>query len=152
MCAVAACCLLIWWSCFFISRWCSGKKSTCQCRRHKKCGFDPWAEKSSWRRKWQPSPVSLPGKSHWQSSSVGCSPQSMVSRVRHDWAQACHYDFLYSKHKCIGFTCWRYLLSLCHQSLTFFIGQKFLIFESSAYSIVSEFCLQRSFHAFRSWR
>ena len=28
----------------------------------------------SWRRKWQPTPVSLPGKSHGQRSLVGCSP------------------------------------------------------------------------------
>ena len=27
-----------------------------------------------WRRKWQPTPVSLPGKSHGQWSLVGCSP------------------------------------------------------------------------------
>ena len=27
-----------------------------------------------WRRKWQPTPVSLPGKSHGQRSHVGCSP------------------------------------------------------------------------------
>ena len=23
----------------------SGKESTCQCRRHKRCGFDPWFKK-----------------------------------------------------------------------------------------------------------
>ena len=28
----------------------------------------------SWRRKWQPTPVSLSGKSHEQRSLVGCSP------------------------------------------------------------------------------
>ena len=27
-----------------------------------------------WRRKWQPSPVFLPGESHGQRSLVGCSP------------------------------------------------------------------------------
>ena len=31
-------------------------------------------EYSPWRRKWQPTPVSLPGKSHGQRSLVGCSP------------------------------------------------------------------------------
>ena len=36
----------------------SGKESTCQCRRH---GFDPWVGKILWRRKWQPTPVFLPG-------------------------------------------------------------------------------------------
>ena len=29
---------------------------------------------SPWRRKWQPTPVSLPGKSHGQRKLVGCSP------------------------------------------------------------------------------
>ena len=37
-------------------------KSVClQCR---KPGFDPWFRKIPWRRKWQPTPVFLPGKSH----------------------------------------------------------------------------------------
>ena len=40
--------------------WCSGKESACQCRRR---GFDPWVGKIPWRRKWQPNPVFLPGKS-----------------------------------------------------------------------------------------
>ena len=42
----------------------SGKEVACQCRRHKRHGFDPWVGKISWRRKWQPTPVSLLGKSH----------------------------------------------------------------------------------------
>ena len=37
-------------------------------------GFDPWVRKISWRRKWQPTPVSLPGKCHGQRSLVGYSP------------------------------------------------------------------------------
>ena len=28
----------------------SGKEPTCQCRRHKGCGFDPWVGKIPWRR------------------------------------------------------------------------------------------------------
>ena len=36
--------------------------------------FDPLVRKIPWRRKWQPIPVSLPGKSHGQRSLVGCSP------------------------------------------------------------------------------
>ena len=31
-------------------------------------------KKIAWRRKWQPTPVSLPGKSHGQRSLVDCSP------------------------------------------------------------------------------
>ena len=48
-----------------------GKESACQCRRPR---FDPWVGKIPWRRKWQPTPVSLPGESHGQRSLVGCSP------------------------------------------------------------------------------
>ena len=33
----------------------------------KRRGFDPWVGKIPWRRKWQPTPVFLPGKSHRQS-------------------------------------------------------------------------------------
>ena len=35
-------------------------------------GFDPRVGKISWRRKWQPTPVLLPGKSHGRRSLVGC--------------------------------------------------------------------------------
>ena len=36
-------------------------------------GFDPWVGKIPWRRKWQPTPVFLPGKSHGQRNMVGYS-------------------------------------------------------------------------------
>ena len=57
-----------------LPRWCSGKESTCQCRRCKRCGFDPWIKKTAWSRKWQSTPVFLPGKSHGQRSLAGYSP------------------------------------------------------------------------------
>jgi len=43
----------------------SGKESACQCRKCKRHGFHPWVTKIPWRRKWQPTPVFLPGKSPW---------------------------------------------------------------------------------------
>ena len=46
----------------------SGKEPDCQCRRHKRCGFDPCIRKVPWRRKWQPTPISLPGKPRGQRS------------------------------------------------------------------------------------
>ena len=52
----------------------SGKELACQCRRHKRCGFDPWIRKTPWRRAWQHTPVFLPGESHGQRSLVGYSP------------------------------------------------------------------------------
>ena len=37
-----------------------------------------------WRRKWQPTPVILPGESHGQRSLVGYSPRGLYG-VGHDW-------------------------------------------------------------------
>ena len=51
-----------------LPRWLSSKESACQCKRPK---FDPWIRKVPWRRKWQPTPVFLPRKSHGQGSLVG---------------------------------------------------------------------------------
>ena len=53
------------------SQKCNVKQSTSQCRR---CGFEFSVGKISWRRKWQPTPVLLPGKSHGQRSLAGYSP------------------------------------------------------------------------------
>ena len=54
-----------------LHRWLSGKESTCQCRRLR---FNPWVGKIPWRRKWQPTLIFLPGKSHEPRSLVGYSP------------------------------------------------------------------------------
>ena len=75
--------------------WFNGKESTCRCRR---LGFSPWVRKTPWRRKWLPTPVFLPGKSHGQRSLVGYSLRG-CKRVRcylatkqqqqmHTWANA----------------------------------------------------------------
>ena len=37
--------------------------------------FDSWVEKIPWRRKWQATPVFLPGESHGQRNLAGYSPQ-----------------------------------------------------------------------------
>ena len=52
------------------------------CRR---LGFNPWVGKIPWRRKRQPTPVFLPGKSHGQRRLVGYSPWSH-KRVGYDLA------------------------------------------------------------------
>ena len=54
-----------------LPRWLSGKESACQCR---KLRFHPWVRKIPWRRKWLPTPLFLPGKSHGQRSLEGYSP------------------------------------------------------------------------------
>ena len=56
--------------CACLPRWCSGKKSACQRMRP---GFSPWVGKIPWRRKWQPTPVFLPGKFCGQRGLVGYS-------------------------------------------------------------------------------
>ena len=53
-----------------LHRWNSGKELACQCRRH---GFDPWAKKIPRRRKWQPTPIFLPGTFHGQRTLAGYS-------------------------------------------------------------------------------
>ena len=49
----------------------SGKESVCQYRRHR---FKLWVGKMPSRRKWQPTSVFLPGKSHGERNLVGYSP------------------------------------------------------------------------------
>ena len=61
--------------------WLSGKESASQCRRP---WFDPWVGKIPWRRKWQPTVVFLPGKSHKQESG-GRQPMGS-QRPGHNWA------------------------------------------------------------------
>ena len=53
-----------------LPRWLSGKEFACQ---HRRCRFDPRAEKIPWRGKWQPTVVYLPGKSYEQRSLAGYS-------------------------------------------------------------------------------
>ena len=54
-----------------LPRWLGGKESAYQ---YSRCRFDPWMQKIPWKRKWQPTPVCLPGKSHGQRSLAGCHP------------------------------------------------------------------------------
>ena len=63
----------------------SGKESTCQHRRHERRGFDLWVGKIPWSRKWQLTPVFLPGKFHGQRNLVGYSPWD-CKRIGHHWA------------------------------------------------------------------
>ena len=69
-------------SAFWGFRWFSGKESAYQWRRHR---FNPWVRKIPWKRKWQPTPVFSPWKSHGERSLAGYSPWGH-KRVRHDWA------------------------------------------------------------------
>ena len=59
-------------------------RTSCQCRRRKRCGLDPWVGKILWRRKWQPTPVFLTRESRGQRSLVGYSPWDCT--VGPDWS------------------------------------------------------------------
>ena len=57
-----------------LPRWLVVKNLPLNIGRCKRLGFDSWVTKSPWRRKWQPTPVFLPGECHGQRSLAGCSP------------------------------------------------------------------------------
>ena len=66
-------------------RWLSDKESACNGR----CRFDSWVRRTPWRRKWQPTSVFLPGKSHRQRSLAGYSPWN---RKELDMTELLHFS------------------------------------------------------------
>ena len=65
-----------------LPRWFSTQEPGCQCRRHRRCRFNPWVRKTPWRRKWQPTPGFFPGESHGQRNLVGYSPWGLKGSDR----------------------------------------------------------------------
>ena len=63
--------------------WLSDKESACQCRRHKRCGFGPWVGKILWRRKFQPTPASLPRKYYTMDRGAWGVPVHGVTKELH---------------------------------------------------------------------
>ena len=53
-------------------------------------GFNPWVGKIPWRRKWQPTPVLLPGEFHGGRSLVGYSPRGRKELDMTEWL---HFHF-----------------------------------------------------------
>ena len=76
-----------------LPRWLSGKESSCQCRGHR--FLIPGLGRPPWRRKWQPTPVFLPGKSHGQRSLVGCSPWGCKEMDMTSWLNSNNSVLLY---------------------------------------------------------
>ena len=63
--------ILYWWlSCYRIGL------------QRRRPSFNLWVWKIPWRRKWQPTPVILPGISHGQRSLVGYSPWGHKSQTQ----------------------------------------------------------------------
>ena len=85
------------------------KEYACQCKRH---GFSPWVRKIPWRRKWQPTPVFLPGEFHGQRSLSGYSSRDCKELdMIFIYISTCvcliiitfipHYDLLKKKTACL---------------------------------------------------
>ena len=74
--------------------WLSGRESTWQSRRHE---LDPWVGKIPWRRKWQPTPVFLPGKFHGQRNLAGYTVHGVAKELdttqRLNNSEYCTYTF-----------------------------------------------------------
>ena len=62
-------------------------KTSVQCRRP---GFNPWVGKIPWRRKWQPTPVLLPGKFHGLRNPWGRKESDTTEATQHT-----HRQFVY---------------------------------------------------------
>ena len=74
----------------------SGKEPACQCKGYEKCKLSAWVGKIFWRRKWQPTPVFLPGESYRQRNRVGYNPwgrkESDMTEVTEDAHRVCIYQ------------------------------------------------------------
>ena len=91
------CSILKYFVCYgWLPRWNSGKKSTCQWRGSKRCGFETWVGKSPWSRKWQPTPVLLPGKFQGQ-RRLAATVQEVAEHQTwpSDWAEIFWILFVY---------------------------------------------------------
>ena len=108
---------------FGLLRWLSGKESACKCWIHR---FNPWVRKIPWRRKWQPTPIFLPGESHGQRSLVGYSPWGCKESDRNKYT---HMQTFFGEMSlwipCLLFSC-QFLLLSCNNSFLY-AGCKTLI-------------------------
>ena len=95
-----------------------------------KTGFDPWVEKTSWRREWLPTPVFLHGKSRGQRSLVAYSP----------WG---HKESTMTK---------KLTLSLYQYKNPFFLANYFKNFYLEQADIIQDLILvAMSFHSYSIW-
>ena len=106
-----------------------GEPGRLQSMGSQRVGYD-WATllsfcNSFWRRKWQPTPVFLPGESHGQRDLVGCGPWGCKEADTTEQLTHTHFAYIHAKyslerwtdtHLIITITFMRYallLLSLC---------------------------------------
>ena len=89
-----------------ILSWLRGKESTCQCRRLKRQGFNPWVRKSPWSGKWQLTPVFSPGNFHGQRSLLSMGSQRVGSDWAHTHTERQNSLKLFIKENFLGFIPW----------------------------------------------
>ena len=70
----------------------SGEESVCQNKSGRRRRFDPWVGKSPWRKKWQPTPVFFPEKSHGQRSLAAYSPWGHKELDTTEWLSMHTYN------------------------------------------------------------
>ena len=76
--------LLLMYHCWGFPSGSEGKASACN---EGGPGFHPWVKKIPWRRKWQPTPVFLPGESHGQRSLASYSPWGHKESNTTEWLE-----------------------------------------------------------------
>ena len=81
-----------------LPRWCTSNRSACQCRRYKRCRFNPWVREIPLEQEMSTQPVFLPEKSHGQRSLAGYSPCS------HQELHTMEQLSTHSTHTCITYS------------------------------------------------
>ena len=76
-------------------------------------GFNPLVGRISWRRKWLPTPVFLPGKSYGRRSLVGYSPRVAKSQIRLSDFTFVLFKLVLEKWSSIG-KAWRYEIAFLY--------------------------------------
>ena len=89
----------------YVPCWLRWERTGLQCRRPR---FKPCVGKIPWRRKWQPTPVVLPGEFHGQRSLAGYSPwghkeQDTTEQLTHfDSNKKSNASWIYKKKKMLS--------------------------------------------------
>ena len=82
--------------------WCSGKEPTCQCRRCRRCEFNPWAGKIPWRRAWQPTLENPMDRGAWQAIvhrvTKSQTQLKLLSARTHTCTHTHTYRYLFYNH------------------------------------------------------
>ena len=79
-----------------------GKEPACQCRRHKRRGFNPWVGRIPWRKKWEPTPVfcleNSMNRGAWQAMVHGVAKKSDMTQLLNNkmYMCVCVYKYIYS--------------------------------------------------------